>query len=122
GLLPRLIATGGPRIRNWTFDLGPFALRGNPLPAGDLDFDLCPRRTLLDETLVDAAAVAGVEVRENFAVQGILWDADRVCGVQGQTADGKVVQERARIDIGADGRRSRVARLVDAPTYNARPA
>jgi 2-polyprenyl-6-methoxyphenol hydroxylase-like FAD-dependent oxidoreductase len=122
GLLPRLIGTGGPRIRHWTFDVGPFALSGNPLPAGDLDFDLCPRRTFLDKTLLDAASEAGVEVRENFAVQGILSDGNQVCGVQAQTADGRVIQERARIVIGADGRRSRVARLVDAPIYNARPA
>jgi glycine/D-amino acid oxidase-like deaminating enzyme len=122
GLLPRLIGTGGPRIRHWTFDVGPFALSGNPLPAGDLDFDLCPRRTVLDKTLLDAAAEAGVEVRENFAVQGILSDGDQVCGVQAQTADGRLIQERARIVIGADGRHSRIARLVDAPVYNARPA
>jgi 2-polyprenyl-6-methoxyphenol hydroxylase-like FAD-dependent oxidoreductase len=122
GLLPRLIGTGGPRIRHWTFDVGPFALSGNPLPAGDLDFDLCPRRTVLDKTLLDAASEAGVEVRENFAVQGILSDGDQVCGIQAQTADGQTVQERAGIVIGADGRRSRIARLVDAPVYNARPA
>ncbi len=122
GLLPRLIRTGGPRIRRWTFDVGPFALSGNPLPAGDLDFDLCPRRTVLDATLVEAAAEAGAEVRESVAVQGILSDGDRVCGIEAQTANGNVFRERARIVIGADGRRSRIARLVDAPTYNARPA
>src|SRR5690348_8161039 len=122
GLLPRLIATGGPRIRRWTFDLGPFALSGNPLPAGDIDFDLCPRRTLLDKTLLDAAAEAGAEVREGFSVNAILWDGEHVCGIEGQTSDGTPVRERARIVIGADGRRSRIARLVDAPTYHARPA
>jgi 2-polyprenyl-6-methoxyphenol hydroxylase-like FAD-dependent oxidoreductase len=122
GLLPRLIGTGGPRIRRWTFDLGPFALTGHPLPAGDIDFDLCPRRTVLDKTLLDAAAEAGAEVREGFAVTDILRDGERVCGIQGQTADGTPVSERARMVIGADGRRSRIARLVGAPTYNARPA
>jgi 2-polyprenyl-6-methoxyphenol hydroxylase-like FAD-dependent oxidoreductase len=122
GLLPRLIATGGPRIRRWTFDLGPFALSGNPLPAGDIDFDLCPRRTVLDKTLLDAAAEAGAEVREGFAVSGVVHDGAQICGIEGQTADGRSVTERARIVIGADGRRSRIARLVGAPTYNARPA
>jgi hypothetical protein len=111
-----------PRIRRWTFDVGPFALSGNPLPAGDLDFDLCPRRTVLDKALVDAASEAGAEVRENFAVQGILSMGDRVCGIQAQTADGRVIQERAHLVIGADGRRSRIARLVDASYYDARPA
>jgi 2-polyprenyl-6-methoxyphenol hydroxylase-like FAD-dependent oxidoreductase len=122
GLLARLVATGGPRIRRWTFDVGPFAITGNPLPAGDIDFDLCPRRTVLDKTLLDAAADAGAEVREGFAVTGILADGDRVCGIQGQTADGRGIQERAHMVVGADGRRSRIARLVDAPVYNDRPA
>jgi flavin-dependent dehydrogenase len=122
GLLPRLIATGGPRIRRWTFDVGPFALSGNPLPAGDIDFDLCPRRTLLDKTLVDAAAEAGAEVREGVSVSGILSDGERVNGIVAQTDDGRPIRERARIVIGADGRRSRIARLVNAPMYEARPA
>jgi flavin-dependent dehydrogenase len=122
GLLPQLIATGGPRIRQWTFDLGPFALRGNPLPAEGIDFDLCPRRTVLDKMLVDSAAGAGVEVREGFSVTGIITNADRVCGIQGQSAGGMPIREQARIVIGADGRRSRVARGVQAPTYNSRPA
>src|SRR5213595_3374220 len=41
GLLDKLLATGGARITKWTFDLGPFALSGNPVPAGDIDYDLC---------------------------------------------------------------------------------
>jgi flavin-dependent dehydrogenase len=122
GLLPRLIKTRGPRIRHWTFDLGPFALSGNPLPSGDIDFDLCPRRTVLDKTLLDAAAEAGAEVREGFAVSGVLTDGDRVCGIEGQTAGGTRVTEQAHIVVGADGRRSRIARLVDAPMYDARPS
>jgi 2-polyprenyl-6-methoxyphenol hydroxylase-like FAD-dependent oxidoreductase len=122
GLLPRLIATGGPRIRSWTFDVGPFALSGNPLPAGDIDFDLCPRRTKLDKTLLDAAAEAGAEVREGFAVHGILSNGAQVCGIEGRTVNGTAVREQARMVIGADGRRSRVARLVGAPSYHERAA
>jgi 2-polyprenyl-6-methoxyphenol hydroxylase-like FAD-dependent oxidoreductase len=121
GLLPRLEATG-PKIRRWTFDVGPFALVGNPLPADGIDFDLCPRRTVLDKALLDAAAEGGVEVRESFAVHRILGDGELVRGIEGQTAGGTLVRERARIVVGADGRRSRVARLVNAPSYNVRPA
>jgi flavin-dependent dehydrogenase len=121
-MLPRLLASGGPRIRQWTFDLGPFALVGNPLPIDGIDYDLCPRRTILDKILVDRAAEAGVEVREGLSVSDILTDGGRVCGIKGQTAGGGVVREHARIVIGADGRRSRVARLVNAPSYNSRPA
>jgi 2-polyprenyl-6-methoxyphenol hydroxylase-like FAD-dependent oxidoreductase len=123
GLLPRLHATGGPRIRRWTFDLGPFALAGNPLAIDGIDYDLCARRTLLDSALIDAAVDDGVELREGFAVQRLLTDGAGVCGIEGQArGGGGVVLERARLVIGADGRHSRVARMVDAPTYNARPA
>jgi flavin-dependent dehydrogenase len=42
------------------------------VPAGDVDYDLCPRRTVLDKMLVDAAAEAGAEVRESFAVSDVI--------------------------------------------------
>ena len=93
GLLDRLLATGGPRIKSWTFDLGPFALRGDPVPAGDTDYDLCPRRTVLDKMLVDAAAEAGAEVREAFAVTDLLTDNGRVIGVRGRTPNGSTMDE-----------------------------
>lgn len=120
GLLDRLLATGGPKITHWTFDLGPFALSGNPVPAGDVDFDLCPRRTVLDKMLVDAAAEAGAEVRESFAVTELIVEDGMVRGIRGQSAGGLLMEERANIVIGADGRNSFIARSVDAPTYHER--
>jgi flavin-dependent dehydrogenase len=116
GLLDRLIATGAPKITKWTFDLGPFALEGNPPPAGDIDYDLCPRRTVLDKMLVDAAAEAGAEVRESFAVSEVIIEDGIVKGVR--SASG--VEERAEIVIGADGRNSFIARAVNAPEYMTR--
>jgi flavin-dependent dehydrogenase len=122
GLLERLLATGGPRIRRWTFDLGPFALVGNPVAAGPIDYDVCPRRTKLDAMLVDAAAEAGAELRQGFGMRGLLVEDGRVCGIVGQSSSGAPIAERARIVIGADGRNSAVARAVHAPEYDARPS
>jgi 2-polyprenyl-6-methoxyphenol hydroxylase-like FAD-dependent oxidoreductase len=55
-------------------------------------------------------------------VQEIVADGDRVTGIRGRAAGGATVTEDARIVIGADGPRSLVARSVQAPSYNARPA
>ena len=122
GLRQRLAATGCPPITAITMDLGPFALRGTPPPAGTIAEAYCPRRTVLDKLLVDAAVEAGAELREHFAVEHLTWDGDRVSGVTARTATGATVTERARIVIGADGIHSLVARQVDAPTYHNKAA
>jgi len=77
---------------------------------------------VLDKLLVEAAAEAGVEVRDGFAVQEVLLDGDRVTGIRGRTLDGATVTEQAGIVVGADGMRSLVARTVQAPTYHTKPA
>jgi flavin-dependent dehydrogenase len=121
GLLDKLLATKCPPTKQWTFDVGPFALHGSPLPAGDVADGYAPRRTVLDKLLVDAAVEAGAEMREGFLVQEILMDDSRVIGIRGHPRGGQPVTEKARIVIGADGKDSRVARAVQAPTYNERP-
>ncbi|MGZ3678670.1 MAG: NAD(P)/FAD-dependent oxidoreductase [Ktedonobacterales bacterium] len=121
GLRERLVATGCPPITSITMDFGPFALQGTPPPAGDVAEAYCPRRTVLDKLLVDAAVEAGAELREHFSVQDLVWDGDRVSGITGRSATGATVTEKARNVIGADGVHSLVARQVDAPTYNTRP-
>ena len=121
GLRDRLVATGCPPITSIMMDLGPFALRGTPPPAGDVAEAYCPRRTVLDNLLVVAAVEAGVELRERFSVQDLVWDGDRVIGITGQSTNGASVTEHARIVIGADGIHSLVARQVKASTYNTKP-
>jgi flavin-dependent dehydrogenase len=121
GLRERLVATGCPPITSITMDLGPFALRGTPPPEGSVAEAYCPRRTVLDKLLVDAAVEAGAELREHFSVQDLIWDGDRVSGITGRSATGTTVAERARMVIGADGIHSLVARQVEAPTYHNRP-
>ena len=122
GLLGTLAATGVPPIcRRMTFDVGPFALRGTIPDANDGMGGFCPRRTVLDSLLVNAAAEAGVEVREGFTVDELLVTDDTVVGVRGHGRDAKPVEERARVVIGADGVNSFVARAVRAPEYDVRP-
>ena len=80
GLLDRLAATGCPPIHTYAFDFGPITITGAP---GDDETPVayCPRRTVLDALLVNAAAEAGAEVREGFVVDDILFDEGRVVGV-----------------------------------------
>ena len=122
GLLGTLAATGVPAIcREITFDVGPFALRGAVPDANDGMGGFCPRRTVLDDLLVNAAAAAGVEVRTGFTVDGLLVTDDVVVGVRGHGRDGRPVEEQARVVIGADGVNSFVARTVQAEEYDVRP-
>src|SRR4051794_17346012 len=122
GLAGAVAASGCPPLRQLTLDVGPFALVGEPTPAGAVADAYSVRRTVLDKLLVDAAAGAGAEVREHFAVSELVREGSRVVGVRGRAAGGATVTERAPIVIGADGRNSLVARAVDAPVYDARPA
>jgi flavin-dependent dehydrogenase len=122
GLLARLAESSAPPIRSYTLDVGPFALRGAPTPAGDVEVGYSARRTVLDRILVEGARQAGAEVRERFSVQEVMAEDGRVTGVRGRAAGGGEVTERARIVIGADGMSSLVARTVGAPAYDVEPA
>jgi flavin-dependent dehydrogenase len=77
---------------------------------------------VLDRLLADAAAESGAELRERFSVEGLVWDGNRVCGITGRPAARGTVAEGSRIVVGADGLHSLVARQVEAPAYNVRPA
>ena len=120
GLLRRLVATGCPPIHTYTFDFGPFTIEGSP-GTSDSPVAYCPRRTVLDKMLVNAAAEAGVEVREGFSVDEILFEDGRVVGIKGRSKTGEPVTERATLVIGADGRHSRVAEAVRPDQYNEKP-
>jgi 2-polyprenyl-6-methoxyphenol hydroxylase-like FAD-dependent oxidoreductase len=117
GLLERLKATGCPAIHRYAFDMGPFVIEGAP-GGGDDAISYAPRRTVLDKLLVDAATEAGVEVREGFSVEEILFEDGRVAGVRGRDAGGSAVTERARVVVGADGLHSIVAKAVSPERYN----
>jgi 2-polyprenyl-6-methoxyphenol hydroxylase-like FAD-dependent oxidoreductase len=115
-LLDRVIATGCPAIHTYAFDSGPFTLTGSP-GAARADVAYAPRRTVLDKILVDAASAAGVDVREGFKVEEVIFDAGQVAGIRGRSRGGATVTERARVVVGADGLHSLVSRAVGAERY-----
>ena len=120
GLLDRLVSTGAPPIDTYAFDFGPFTLTGAP-GTKDAPVAYCPRRTILDKLLVDAAVEAGAEIREDFTVEEVLMEDGRVVGIKGRSKSGDTVTERADVVVGADGRNSLVAETVRPEKYNERP-
>lgn len=120
GLLDRLTATGCPPMHTYTYDFGPVTISGAP-GTKDAPLAYCPRRTVLDKLLVDAAAEAGAEIREGFTVEEILIESGLVVGIKGHAQGGDSVTERAKIVVGADGRYSLVAQAVRPEQYNEKP-
>jgi 2-polyprenyl-6-methoxyphenol hydroxylase-like FAD-dependent oxidoreductase len=115
GLVPELIAAGTPPIRTTTFHYGSEAVRVAIKPEHGVECLFARRRTVLDRLLVDAARKAGAEVRHGVALSELQFAANgRVIGVSLKDASGACVTARTDIVIGADGRQSTVAQLVDA--------
>jgi len=120
GLLDRLVATGCPPIHTYTFDFGAFTIAGAP----GMDKDAvayCPRRTILDKLLVDAAVESGAEIRQGFAVEEIIVEGERVVGIKGRSKQGGAVTEYAEIIVGADGRHSMLSEAVHPEQYREKP-
>jgi len=102
--------------------LRPHPLRGMALTApdgtsfrGDYGSDREPGfavpRERLDHALLLRARAAGVEVREGTRVTRLRLEGTRVAGVEVEGAQGPEALP-ARLVVGADGRRSRVARAL----------
>ena len=122
GIAERVIATGCPPVPTYRLDVGPIALVGKPRGLPRAPHAYGPRRIVLDNLLVEAAAQAGVHVREGFSVESLVHEDGVVRGIRGHSKDGSTVTEKARVVIGADGIHSLVAKEVGAEKYNEVPA
>jgi flavin-dependent dehydrogenase len=117
GLLER-VAVRTPAVSRMVIDVGDFPLRVGNLIEDGLPWGYDPRRTTLDKILIDAAIESGVEFREAVAVSEYVLSDGRVVGVRGRTSTGDEIDELATLTVGADGRRSQLARAMDARIYN----
>ena len=126
GLLERVLATNCPPIKKLSFNQGRHHLQGKYFPLGEVDASLCPRRTVLDKILVDAAVEAGVELRQDLIVEDLLFEDGKATGIRGRiksntNGDGVKVEEKAPLVIGADGKHSLVAKQGQAEEYHVQP-
>jgi menaquinone-9 beta-reductase len=117
-LLPAVMAAGTPAIRKTTFHYGRESICVSIKPEHCVDHLCAPRRTVLDRILVDAASSAGADVRHGVTLAELQRGADnRVVGAWLTDSDRNRIGVRCDVLIGADGRQSTVARLVEAETY-----
>jgi len=121
GLLDRVTATNCPPITTMTTDYGDHPLTGVGLERRGVAMGYAPRRWALDQVLVEAAVEAGAELRTGFRVMEYIREGGRITGIRGGGHDGRGVTEHAIVTVGADGRRSLLARTVHAPLHDATP-
>lgn len=78
---------------------------------GERGYDI--RREKLDPMIRElAASTPGVDYLPGCTVRGVITEGGRVTGVSVDTAEGASEEIRARLVVGADGRRSEVAKLA----------
>ena len=115
GLLDAIRSAETPAIRTTTFHYGEEAVEVPIKPMDGVDALFAPRRTVLDPVLVDAALAAGAEVVHGQSVVDLLRaPGGRVRGARIAGADRRGIDVAADLVIGADGVRSRVARILEA--------
>src|SRR5215831_3036004 len=122
GLLPGVARAGTPPVRSATFHLADGVTIIPVKPKNGVGALYAPRRTVLDTMLADAARAAGAEVRFGVSVTGLRRGrAGRVTGITGRAGPARL-EASADLVIGADGRRSAVARWAGARTAHVAPA
>ncbi|TCJ96619.1 NAD(P)/FAD-dependent oxidoreductase [Nocardia alba] len=107
-------ALGAPRLTTaYAQAAGHGVDSGYPSVDG-IDYAMCVRRTGLDAVLARTAVNAGADVRPRSRVTSVVWDGNRCAGVRYLDAEGRTREIRAALVVGADGRRSTIAREVGA--------
>lgn len=115
GVLDDIIAAGTPPIRHTSFRYSQSDVTIAIKPSPGVDALYAPRRTVLDPTLARAASAAGATVRHGVTMVGLRRGRHgRVTGIDGRDASGRALSMTAPLVIGADGRRSVVARAAGA--------
>lgn len=121
GLLDRLQSRGCELIPTLTFDFGSVSLTGSLPSVQGVHAACCPRRTVLDSMLVEAAVEAGAELYDRTSVRALRWSEGHACGVDVKPVSGAGSHIDARLVVGADGRHSFIAAEAAAEVYAYEP-
>lgn len=110
GALDRILASGTPTMPSVQFTHGGMKANGSFSPVDGFDYAMCPGRKNLDHSLIQTAQASGAEIREATKLTGLIRHNGRVTGVTWNRRDGSHGQISCKLVIGADGRRSSVAK------------
>lgn len=115
GLLDQLLASGAPEVTRTSFAYGREVVDVDVRQAHGTRSLIAPRRYVLDSILSEAAVKAGADIEYGASFIDVMRDVNgRVTGVLFD-GPGRRMKAYAPLVIGADGRRSTVARRVGAP-------
>ncbi|MEA2247503.1 MAG: hypothetical protein QOH46_2032 [Solirubrobacteraceae bacterium] len=112
GALDRILALNPARVPYLEIVDGDMKVRERFKPFEGIDYGVCVPRHLQDQALVETAREAGADIREKCAVESVVWRGGRAVGVVYKDPDGEEREIHAKLVIGADGRKSKVAAEV----------
>lgn len=114
GVLDEMLATGAPPLSHFRLFVDGFEVHPRYVVPDGIDFTLNIRRPAFDEIMAGGVKASGADLREGFTAEEPVWEGGRLAGIRGTNADGERVEIRAKLVIGADGRKSSVASWVGA--------
>lgn len=115
GVLDQLVETNVTPVQTIKFQFEDTVIEG-PIPKVDgEDTAYCIRRTYLDHILLKQAKKhRNITVIEGFRVTDLIYDGERVTGMRGEDGAKRKQEYRASLVVGADGRNSKIRRLVNS--------
>lgn len=114
GVLDEMLATGAPPLSHFRLFVDGFEVHPRYRVPDGIDFTLNIRRPAFDEIMAGGVKASGADLREGFTAEEPVWEGGRLAGIRGTNADGERCEIRAKLVIGADGRKSSVAGWVGA--------
>ncbi len=120
GVIDAVEAIDAPQIRYYGSRSPQLDLVARLPASHGRDYAYSMRREVIDTAILKRVRTyANITLREGFNVTGLIWGAGQVVGVRGRQHGAAEESLYAHAVVGADGKRSLVARAVNAPIYDA---